>query len=137
MGPFQNPFRLDGEPPPGAARGAMGRTVTALSPPSPGKRPSSFVVTANRLADGRVVYLGSNFRWTPHLAKARVAENDGEREALERRASRDEAARIVVAAYSFAVALAEGVPLPLTTRERIRAAHGPSPEGARRAGGGA
>ena len=81
------------------------------------------VVTANRLVDGIVVYLGSDGSWTEEIARARLAETEEETKAIEAQAAEDVKARKVVAVYPMEVALHDGAVDPLSVRERIRAAH--------------
>jgi Protein of unknown function (DUF2849) len=81
------------------------------------------VITANRLADGLVVYLASDGSWVEDLARARVATTEDETQALERGAAKAVAERRVVAAYPMEVAIADGVPVAVSVRERIRASH--------------
>ena len=84
------------------------------------------VVTANDLRSGAVVYLATDGRWVERLADAAVAA-DGEAlkrfEALALAAVEETA---VTAVYAFDVALVDGWPLPVSVRERIRAARAPS-----------
>ncbi len=89
-----------------------------------GKTPVGPVVyTANRLDDGRVVFLGRNLTWVESLAQAEVMTGDRITAGLAE-AQADERRQIVVAVY--AVDVAEGPEIvPLKQRERIRAA-GPS-----------
>ena len=81
------------------------------------------VVTANRLKDGIVVYLGSDGRWTEEIGHARIAETEDEVAALEAQAAEAVKARVVVAVYPMDVALNDGAVDPLSVRERIRASH--------------
>ncbi|MFG1361050.1 DUF2849 domain-containing protein [Xanthobacter pseudotagetidis] len=79
------------------------------------------VVTANRLADGAVVWLSQSGRWTERLAEAEVATTADTAHRLLDIAHADE--RTAVGAYPATVTLSgEGVPQPATLRERIRAA---------------
>jgi hypothetical protein len=81
------------------------------------------VITANRLTDGIVVYLASDGSWVEDLARARVAVTEDEVKALESEAAKAVAERRVVSTYPMAVAVEDGVPVALSVRERIRAAH--------------
>ena len=81
------------------------------------------VVTANRLIDGIVVYLAPDCGWVEELARAKLAGTEEENKALESEAAKAVAERRVVAVYPMEVALHEGVPVALSVRERIRAAH--------------
>ena len=83
------------------------------------------VLTANRLREGDVVYLGRRGRWTAELAEAATA-GDAEQEApLLALAEAAVAERLVVGPYLMTVALEDGRLRPLSRREHIRAA-GPS-----------
>lgn len=79
------------------------------------------VVTANRLADGAVVWLADAGRWTDRLAEAEVADtSDGVLRLLDL-ANGDE--REAVGAYAAPVRLdTDGLPQPGNLRERIRTA---------------
>ena len=79
------------------------------------------VVTANRLADGVVVWLAADGSWSPALAAAAVATNAEEAGRLLDVAHADES--IAVGAYPARVLLAaDGTPEPANLRERIRVA---------------
>ena len=81
------------------------------------------VVTANRIIDGIVVYLGSDGGWVEELARAKLADTEDETKALESEAAKAVAERRVVAVYPMEVALHDGVPVATSVRERIRASH--------------
>ena len=81
------------------------------------------VITANRLLDGIVVYLATNGGWVEELAGASVANSEEETKALEGVAAKAVAERKVIAVYPMEVSIQDGVPVPLSVRERIRAAH--------------
>jgi hypothetical protein len=81
------------------------------------------VITANRLTDGIVVYLASDGSWVEDLPRARVAVTEDEVKVLESEAAKAVAERRVVGTYPMAVAVEDGVPVALSVRERIRAAH--------------
>jgi hypothetical protein len=81
------------------------------------------VVTANRLADGIVVYLATDGSWTEDISRARFAETEEEVKALEEEGKRAEKQRLVVAVYAMPVALKDGAVDPLSVREKIRASH--------------
>jgi hypothetical protein len=81
------------------------------------------VVTANRLKDGIVVYLGPDGGWTEQIGRARLAETEDEVAALEAEAAEAVKRREVVAVYPMDVVVnGDGVD-PLSVRERIRASH--------------
>lgn len=83
-----------------------------------------FIVTANRLSDGGVVYLGADRRWTPVHAEAWATED---REAADARlAWAKDQERVVCDPYVVDVDWVDGAPAPKSARERIRA-EGPTP----------
>ena len=82
------------------------------------------VVTANRLRDGRVVWLAEGGRWAEHVAEARVFLGEASDEGLAEAAKAEEAQEIV-GPYLAEVGVGTGGPVPLRARERFRA-DGPS-----------
>lgn len=84
------------------------------------------MVTANRLADGAVVYFTSGKGWTEKFAEGAVwTDKDSADGALS---ASEEAVRerLVVGPYLFEVALTEAGPRPTSVRERIRADRKPT-----------
>ncbi len=77
------------------------------------------IATANRLCDGRVVYLGDDGAWSPRIDRGRVVH--GEAVEAELLAAAGAAADVVEA---YLIELSDRTQ-PLRLRERIRAA-GPS-----------
>ncbi|MBM3558804.1 MAG: DUF2849 domain-containing protein [Alphaproteobacteria bacterium] len=75
--------------------------------------------TANRLGDGRVVFLTVAGTWSTGLAGADIAAAAAVAH-LEAKGREDEAARLVVGAYLIEVAESDGIVEPLRLRERIR-----------------
>jgi uncharacterized protein DUF2849 len=95
-----------------AARGGRGSALKAI--------------TANRLADGLVVYLGAGGDWVEPIEGARIADGKDEAAVLLAEAERAAAACRVVAPYAIDVVRnADGAVRPASYRERIRA-FGPS-----------
>lgn len=86
----------------------------------------SMVVTANQLRSGAVVYLGSTGDWVDAIDLATVAEDSGAMRRLEAIAAAAVEHCEVTAVYAFAVQIVGGRPVPLTMRERIRAAKAPT-----------
>ena len=84
------------------------------------------VVTANRLRAGDVVYLAANDDWVTDLTRATVAKDAGELGLLEGIAAKAVATQHVVGVYAIDVDTSAGVPKPLSVKERIRAAGGPT-----------
>ncbi|WNJ98796.1 DUF2849 domain-containing protein [Thalassospiraceae bacterium LMO-JJ14] len=85
------------------------------------------LATANRLADGIVVFLGYDGEWTPHIDEARIAERE---EDIAELVAEAEASPSVVGAYLIdaEIRLPEGqgrIVVPDSYREKIRA-FGPS-----------
>jgi Protein of unknown function (DUF2849) len=78
------------------------------------------VVTANRLADGVVIYRTADEQWSTDLAAAAVVTTSEAATALLARARADLVR--VLDLYVAPVELADGKPRPGNLRERIRAA---------------
>ncbi len=83
------------------------------------------VVTANRLADGAVVYLADGGSWAEGINDAAVARDPDQIADLMAKADKAVAARLVVAPYTIDVALDRETVRPTRYRERIRL-EGPS-----------
>src|SRR5262249_5295433 len=110
--------------PPGCGRALRRRLPVAE--PDRLRRMSAVLhsVTANRLADGAVVFRRDDGSWTLRVEEAAVL-GEAEARALRAAAGRDAAAAIVVAPYLIEVASVDGQVRPTGYRERIRA-YGPS-----------
>lgn len=80
------------------------------------------VLTANRLSDGTVVYIGAAAPWVEDLALAKIAPDAATEALLTEAAAGAVKAREVVGAYLMPVAVEDGRILPQSVRERIRAA---------------
>lgn len=82
------------------------------------------IITANRLRDGEVVWLGHNNDWVERIEAAKVFDETNVEAALEEGL---EGARhqLVVDVYRVPVDLKGDRTVPITSRERIRA-EGPS-----------
>jgi sulfite reductase (NADPH) hemoprotein beta-component len=87
--------------------------------------PSLQILTANRLADGAVVYLTAAGTWASDIRRSVVAREEKAASALLARGQRDAEAAIVVAPYLVAAIEDEKGPRAASLREQIRAA-GPS-----------
>jgi predicted nucleic acid-binding protein len=87
--------------------------------------PALQILTANRLADGAVVYLTASGTWTSEIARSVVAREERAAAALLARGQRDAETAIVVAPYLIAAVEGEEGPRAASLREQIRAA-GPS-----------
>ena len=86
------------------------------------------ILTANRLADGAVVYLNVNGVWSEDLQQAATATKAQE-SALQARADRAVAACEIVEPYFIPVDTIGGRLQPGSQRERIRAAGPTVPAG--------
>ena len=86
------------------------------------------IVTANTLRSGAVVYLADDGRWVETLAAAAVAVDGSALQRLERLATAAVESNEVTAVYAMDVVLGDlgGAPRPVSVREVIRAARGPS-----------
>lgn len=82
------------------------------------------VVTANRLRDGRVVWLAADRRWSTRVADAEVFWGAAAEPALAA-AAEAERHQLIVGPYAAEVTLDNAGPVPLRARERFRAT-GPS-----------
>lgn len=82
------------------------------------------IVTANRLADGLVVYM-NGAGWSERIEQARIAQGDVEAAGLLAEAERPGQALEVVGPYLIEVARDGAAPRPVSHREVIRA-RGPS-----------
>jgi len=80
------------------------------------------VITANRLDDGRVVFLDAAGDWVGSIADARQLSGDAELDEASAYAKAQHDARIVVEPYPIDVEMVDGKPWPVRIRERIRAA---------------
>jgi sulfite reductase (NADPH) hemoprotein beta-component len=86
---------------------------------------SAQILTANRLADGDVVYLTADGGWSTSVDAARIADGKEAAAALEAIGAKGAADQVVVAPYLIEVGEDAGHVVPLRFRERIRA-YGPS-----------
>ena len=78
------------------------------------------IATANRVTDGRVVFLDNRGAWHESMEGARVADDEATAETLDADAKLGEVANLVIGTYLIEV---EDQPLrPSRLRERIRAA---------------
>jgi hypothetical protein len=85
------------------------------------------VVTANRLSDGIVIFLGSSGTWSPSIDDAKIAECDEDAITLlsDGEASSDAVGVYLIEVDTKRTDAGERVVEPLSYRERIRA-FGPS-----------
>ncbi|ACI52855.1 conserved hypothetical protein [Gluconacetobacter diazotrophicus PA1 5] len=80
----------------------------------------SSVVTANRLLDGRIVWLAADGLWSERIDAARVISNDAVEAAIAETAGRQQQDG-VVGVYGVQINPEAATPVPVTVRERIRA----------------
>jgi len=78
------------------------------------------IVSANRLTDGRVVYLTRDGGWSESIIDGRTAATEEESSTLLADAERAVAAGIIVSPYLVSMADDGGTFTPLHFRERIR-----------------
>lgn len=83
------------------------------------------VITANRLTDGVVIFIGENREWVTDIAEAVTFSDGPELEAGMAYGAECIAARKLVELYPIDVTIENNVPVPVRLRERIRAV-GPS-----------
>ena len=79
------------------------------------------VVTASRLRDGAVVFVGPEHHWGEQLAQAAVFSTVEASTAGLQMAQKDEANNVVVDVYAIDVAERGGILKPVKLREAIRA----------------
>jgi hypothetical protein len=80
------------------------------------------IVTANRLADGVVVFQTADGRWTEDFKRARILSDVQDSQDALARARQDEGQNIIVDAYAVPVVERNGHFAPQALREAIRAA---------------
>jgi len=85
------------------------------------KNAKAWAVTAWRLSDGEVVYAQPDGSWAQRFDDAAVYHVKAEADAALARADEDVKARVVVNAYLFEVAEEDGIAVPASVREKIRA----------------
>ncbi|PWC34654.1 DUF2849 domain-containing protein [Azospirillum sp. TSO35-2] len=79
-------------------------------------------ITANRLRDGDVVFLGEGGRWVESFAEAALFARSDADAVLAAAKEKAEREQFGVDIYAFEVTEENGVPVPATMRERIRTA---------------
>lgn len=82
---------------------------------------STQIITANRLQDGLVVYLGAGDAWVARIEDAEVAQGKDAAAALLTRAEAPAQKTRVVGPYLMDVTLDDGTVRPASIREIIRA----------------
>jgi hypothetical protein len=80
------------------------------------------VITANRLADGVVVFQTADAGWSEDFNRAAILPDAEATKAALLRAAEDMARNLVVDAYAFPVETRNGHVVPKALREAIRAA---------------
>jgi hypothetical protein len=81
---------------------------------------TQFIVTANRLGDGEVVYLEGDRQWSESLADSLVVE-DGAAEALLANVEKPQEELKIIGPYLMKVEIVDGQIQPVGQRESIRA----------------
>lgn len=79
------------------------------------------ILTANRLSDGLVVFLGVDNVWTRDINRAVLAREPNAEAALQRRGEAFEASDVVTGAYLVDAKRENCVVTPVHIREQIRA----------------
>ena len=79
------------------------------------------MIVANRLTDGRVVYLADGARWVESIDAGVLIESDTDRAALLEQAEHAVESGAVVDPYLIDVVIADGRRRPTQLRESIRA----------------
>ncbi len=80
-----------------------------------------FIVTANRLLDGEVVYRTAKGTWSPDIADSLVLDDKNAAEALLDRAGTPAEMLHIIGPYVAKVQYTDGKIIPLGQRETIRA----------------
>lgn len=80
-----------------------------------------WIITANRLTDGRVVYLAPGDSWDPSAERAKLLKTEAQRDGALARAEEDERSNHVIAPEAVGAETHSGAPVPVRLRERIRA----------------
>lgn len=83
------------------------------------------IITANRLIDGEVVWLGHNGEWVEHVEAAWVLNSSEDLEKAKELSAQGEANQLVVGIYEIDAELKDGHLQPVRLKERIRA-YGPT-----------
>ena len=84
------------------------------------------MITANRLADGAVVYFTTAKDWSEKFGDGAVWTDKESADGALGASEEFVKARLVVAPYLFEVAVTDAGPRPTSVRERIRADHKPT-----------
>lgn len=79
------------------------------------------ILTANRLSDGIVVFLGADNVWTTDIHNSALAQEEMARAALGQRGVEFETFNTVTGAYLVEAERKDGRVAPIHIRERIRA----------------
>ena len=79
------------------------------------------MIVANRLTDGRVVFLGEDSRWVESIEDGLIVDSESSRDELLARAERAAESGIVVDPYLIDIVCERGRRRPARLREAIRA----------------
>jgi hypothetical protein len=87
----------------------------------PARGTAQKAIIANRLDNGRTVFLDEAGGWTPDLAAARFVADGPELDAANACADAELKAQVIVDPYPIDIVEVDGRPVPARVRERIRA----------------
>ena len=79
------------------------------------------MIIANRLIDGRVVFLTPDDRWDHAITGGKVVETDEDAQRLMAVAKQAEASSLIIDPQLIEVTMEQGAPRPTAIREAIRA----------------
>lgn len=85
------------------------------------KNAKAWAVTASQLRGGDVLYQRADGSWTEGFDDAEVYHTKADADAALGRANKDVETQLVVNAYLFEVAEQDGLAIPASVREKIRA----------------
>ena len=85
----------------------------------------SFLLTANDLRSGQVVFLSTSAHWTQYLSMATVTSDENMMKMMESKGQEAVDAQQIVAPFLVEVELVNDEPVPVRYRERLRV-YGPS-----------
>ncbi|SDR16189.1 DUF2849 domain-containing protein [Pseudovibrio sp. Tun.PSC04-5.I4] len=78
-------------------------------------------ITANRLVDGEVVWLGHNAEWVEYVEAAWILNSEADLQAAQEFARAGEDSQHVIGTYEIELELKDGHLQPKILKERIRA----------------
>lgn len=81
---------------------------------------TQFVLTANHLVEGHVVFLDDNGIWVSDVNRAALAETPAQKAEFDRKSEAAKAATLIVEPYLIEVTIEAGAVRPVKNRERVR-----------------